>query len=522
MDAFSRMVLAREAPFLTVWHNPNVTRGTKPKKELRRPATAPASPDLDAPHRPPMKKPNERRKCTAAGEAVMAAKLENRRLLPGPGHYKPRLTQSGAELEMRDLNGAELMQMSSFAGTLPARGPPQEWDLSSSCPNLVVVNGAARVRLDRSLHTSSPSQTYTPSPQKYTPKSASLSTLRAVTVPKMVRLDSTRPSSTPSRRRERTVGGPIMVKANERRRITACAIDLGEREVASRMPGPGYYQPRVTTTGWESEMRELNGAELMQMSAFAGQTPARSPPEDWGTVAMRSVRRDDAQKPQHSWPAPHDYSPLYKSVMASYTAPRMVRSSTVSKARKSVTPGPGQYQPRVTATGRESEMRELNGAELMQMSAFAGQTPARATPLDWDKQVWHDDWGTTAIRSVARADRRRPEHQWPAPHDYAPEHRALSTSPVAHTPKIAPESPEALGLVVPRIPKVSPGPAEYRVKLTSTGRESDLADLNGTERMPSAAFTSTAPARSSPRHWATPSYLGSGVGQGAGVPPCPA
>ena len=34
MDAFSRMVLAREAPFLTVWHNPNVTRGTKPKKEL--------------------------------------------------------------------------------------------------------------------------------------------------------------------------------------------------------------------------------------------------------------------------------------------------------------------------------------------------------------------------------------------------------------------------------------------------------------------------------------------------------
>ena len=124
------MVLAREAPFLTVWHNPNVTHGTPPKKKPLRPATAPASPDMDAPHRSPMKKPNERRKCTAAGEAVNGGKT---RKSASPSRPSPLQA------------GAELMQMSSFAGTLPACGPPQEWDLSNSCPNLVVVNGAARI-----------------------------------------------------------------------------------------------------------------------------------------------------------------------------------------------------------------------------------------------------------------------------------------------------------------------------------------------------------------------------------------
>jgi hypothetical protein len=62
-------------------------------------------------------------------------------------------------------------------------------------------------------------------------------------------------------------------------------------------------------------------------------------------------------------------------------------------------------------------------------------------------------------------------------------------------------SPDKLSLPGARL---DPGPGAFEPKLTASGKEWDLAELNGAETMPMAAFTSTSAARSTPQQWAAP------------------
>ena len=49
-----------------------------------------------------------------------------------------------------------------------------------------------------------------------------------------------------------------------------------------------------------------------------------------------------------------------------------------------------------------------------------------------------------------------------------------------------------------------PGPQAYSPKATADGKEFDMAELSGAERMAMSAFTSKTPARAPPDNWADP------------------
>ena len=51
-----------------------------------------------------------------------------------------------------------------------------------------------------------------------------------------------------------------------------------------QQPGPGLYQPRLTSTGREHDMADLNGSELMKSASFSNTSPARALPQHWGTI----------------------------------------------------------------------------------------------------------------------------------------------------------------------------------------------------------------------------------------------
>lgn len=106
--------------------------------------------------------------------------------------------------------------------------------------------------------------------------------------------------------------------------------------------------------------------------------------------------------------------------------------------------------------------RDLNGAERMQMSSFAGSTPARVLP---------QDWGTVAECGIARAE--KPPPVWPGPQRYDPKFERLSTIRTSLTPKIAAAGRESavVGKRKPSAAAKIPGPGYYDVKQMPSGRE---------------------------------------------------
>ena len=112
--------------------------------------------------------------------------------------------------------------------------------------------------------------------------------------------------------------------------------------------------------------------------------------------------------------------------------------------------------------------RDLNGAERMQMSSFAGSTPARVLP---------QDWGTIAECGIARPEK---PPVWPGPQRYDPKLERLSTIPASLTPKIAAAGPEyaVVGKRKPSAAAKSPGPGYYDVKQMPSRREVCFANAS--------------------------------------------
>ena len=149
-------------------------------------------------------------------------------------------------------------------------------------------------------------------------------------------------------------------------------------------------------------------------------------------------------------------------------------------------PGPVSYSPKLTATGREHEFVELNGAETMKMSAFANTFPARGLP---------EYWGKIGEQVVARPD--KPPPAWPGPCAYQP--KMLDVWPCAKFSDVGRDTP-----VVGTIDESGYlGPGHYDVKTMTDGREWSFADLNGAELMKSSVFHSQTRPRASPQQWAS-------------------
>ena len=113
-------------------------------------------------------------------------------------------------------------------------------------------------------------------------------------------------------------------------------------------PSPTSYSPRLTASGREWDLHQLNGAELMQSSSFAASTPARALPQDWGTIAQRLVATPD--KASRAWPGPASYNSKHHS---KFHGPSTVFATIPVAGREVVVPGttvqsgilgPGHYE----------------------------------------------------------------------------------------------------------------------------------------------------------------------------------
>ena len=150
-------------------------------------------------------------------------------------------------------------------------------------------------------------------------------------------------------------------------------------------PSPTRYSPKLQSNGKEWDFADLNGAELMQMSAFKGRSPCRSRPQDWGKLAERSVAKADKAEPPS--PGPQSYAINHPSLNQARTISKVGREGYVVGARQIPKgpsgPGPMSYDPLLLPSGKEWNFTDLNGAERMEMSAFTSRSDARATPQQW-------------------------------------------------------------------------------------------------------------------------------------------
>lgn len=167
-------------------------------------------------------------------------------------------------------------------------------------------------------------------------------------------------------------------------------------------------------------MAELGGAEKMPMSAFVSTAIPRASPLQWSDPI--SVLAPKVSPPSSTFvPAPNAYDP------ATYTVDRTVgRAAT----RRWLSRGPGvhggwgkgpldpdefaedqaeraafhlmmhppgatvtSYSPQLLPNGKEWNMADLNGAELMPMSSFTSMCKARAPPDVWADPL--DSWATS-------------------------------------------------------------------------------------------------------------------------------
>ena len=179
-------------------------------------------------------------------------------------------------------------------------------------------------------------------------------------------------------------------------RITSPAFtpDANKSRVSARirfgkLPGPESYKPKVLHTGKEWDFADLNGAELMKSANFYGGSPARSRPQDWGSLAENAVAHHDSDGVNHApWPGPFSYRPCQQSVI-----PRATLKDKISTVGREATivgstsakdfPGPGYFDPQLLPSGKEFDFADLNGAELMISSAFANRNAQRASPQQW-------------------------------------------------------------------------------------------------------------------------------------------
>lgn len=409
---------------------------------------------------------------------------------------------------MRDLYRTEL-RMTHFGGRSPQRALPQDWGT------------IAQLSPPKS---GKPPRVW-PSPQDYTPKHAVLSTtpasgaiLDGTTPPPSIttktvkqRPRNSSPRQTKQRRRHTNTRPstvtPIM-SPNDRRRLTESAIAVS-RSTPS-FPGPGQYDIKHTALGTEWDM--VNGTERsVKMSSFHGVHQARALPQDWGTIRTTSPPRVDPNRPAYVTPSPMDYDPKPASLstMPLPGSPKMAMvggPGAVSRvAKPRTTPGPGEYDIKQMATGREWEVASVTlsgtGSERARLSSFAGRTPARTLPQDWELG---EEWGTMAQRSVPRADSPKPAYVTPSANAYHPKPEVSSTMWSDGSPRLAKAGQFGTTSRIPPPPS-NPGPGEYAIKQMPKGHEWQFAEMTDAERsMQSAAFTSRTPSRASPLLWHTP------------------
>lgn len=302
----------------------------------------------------------------------------------------------------------------------------------------------------------------------------------------------------------------------------------GKLVLRPALPSPSQYFPKVTTTGKEADMADLNGAELMQMPVFMSGLPARALPQHWGTVAERGVAKVDNHSPRR--PAPTSYDPVHIELH------RHLRGKILKTGRetnvpgttwggkhdelRALDPGPVHYDPQLMRDGKEYHMADLNGAERMTMSAFANTSHARAAPQTWSKCIFTpcapSSFDHLHEGSVNPLQSLPSSAYFPGPGTYEPDLCEMSNSMDATMGMTArrrleevdrhmgwvPSSPIPDSIAAARAKL--PGPVTYRPAVQSDGKEWDLSDLNGAERMMDASFHSTVPARGVVDEWATP------------------
>ena len=136
----------------------------------------------------------------------------------------------------------------------------------------------------------------------------------------------------------------------------------------------------------------------------------------------RDLRAHDKPKPKP--PSPRAVSSWLCELPAHHAGPHVPFA-------KWKPPAPTAYAPRLTADGHEHQMADLNGAELMPSASFSGQTPARASPVDW--RVLVDGNCLVATRDDVG---RREKAPWrlpksPGPQTYAARHASRFYGPPA-------------------------------------------------------------------------------------------
>jgi len=123
----------------------------------------------------------------------------------------------------------------------------------------------------------------------------------------------------------------------------------------------------------------------MLSGAFAGHSPSRSRPQDWGKLAERSVARTEKEGP--SWPSPLTYDASFAAILPATTRAQMPKVGREAVVIGSVSqegfPGPGDFDPLLLPSGKEFSLADLNGAERMKSAAFTSLCDARASPQQW-------------------------------------------------------------------------------------------------------------------------------------------
>ena len=120
----------------------------------------------------------------------------------------------------------------------------------------------------------------------------------------------------------------------------------------------------------------------MPTSPFRALAPAQAPPQHWAAIVEYGI----IPKP-FDVPGPGHYTPKHSAVERAVgdivpKAGREIEVVGTSLKGREIT-GPGSYDARLTCSGREHDMADLNGAELMPSAPFHSLSLARASPFEW-------------------------------------------------------------------------------------------------------------------------------------------
>jgi len=132
--------------------------------------------------------------------------------------------------------------------------------------------------------------------------------------------------------------------------ITKPGLSQSNLTGVEETPGPLAYEPKVTETGREHEMRIMNGSETMKSATFASVVPRSDI-----VLCNAAVPGPGSYDPKYSTQDPDEHNVLVKTGRdSSYPGDRLDGGGEDSTTGPKV--GPGSYSPMMTKSGEKHTM----------------------------------------------------------------------------------------------------------------------------------------------------------------------